>query len=509
MLLSCSTATSQENDTVGNMITFSQNYSLINKIPDNIFLASDLEPYSSVNETISYSNREKCVRFDATQGAFGKLIVAGLSPSLSSTVSFDIEMGRTNYNAELNIFTGNAWLIAKVLDNAPTDTLRIYSYYYNPKLVYREFEVINVGTNDFCRFKLSISTDSANKTNTIYINGKKKITCPILWYDAGFSPTSYDTFMNPFAYFYFSLLTPGNSAYLELYSITQSIPKYRYVTPISNPNIVPFGIDGPHSYEYIDDGLALMLANGQRGTIWADPVYIKDYSNEDLMSLKRLIFDNGWELGIHYSERLNSLKWEDAKKLMDSEYNFITTTFSTQPKSWCSLGNADNTTHADYAYTNLGMVWRNAKNGVGIFSNIGNLMDEDWNFWSSASKAGAVIPSFTHRLDSDPAIMFSIGPRNLSSFIYNYKNKNIQIVGYREYWETVQNSYHTSISNFQFEGGSLLNFTIENISGKSRLFISDPSLVKVEDSNGQPIPFIQVDGGIIIEVIPGNYRCTY
>ncbi len=509
MLLSCANSASPENDAVGNMTVFSQNYTSMNMVPDNVFITSDLEPYTPVNQTLTYSNRNNCIRLEAIEGVFGKLVVSGLSPSLSTTVSFDIEMGRTNYNAELNIFAGNAWLIAKIMDNAPSDTLRIYSYYYNPKLVYRQFEVINTGTDDYCRFHLSISTDCQNKTNTIYINGKKKITCPILWYDEDYSPTSYNSFMNPFAYFYFSLITPGDLAYLQLYSISQTIPKNRYITPISDPRIVPFGIDGPHPLEYVDDGLALMTANGQRGTIWADPLYIKDYSPEDLMYLKQLIFEKGWELGIHYSERLNTLKWEDAKTLMDSEYNYITTAFGTNPKSWCSLGNADNTTHADYAYLNLGMVWRNAKNGVGIFSNVGNLMDEDWGFWANASKAGAVIPSFTHRLDTDPAIMFSVGPRNLSTFIYNYKNKNIQIVGYREYWENVQNSFHTVISNFQLEKGSYLNFTVENISGTSRLFISIPSITKILDAKGQNIPFERVDGGIITEVTKGSYNCTY
>jgi hypothetical protein len=513
MVVSCSpkaprdatpTRAPETNDRTGDRVVFFQDYSSIGAVPGNICLAANSEPYVTANSTLSYSATDKAIRLDVTQGPVGNLIVSGLSPSLSTSLSLDMKMGRTNFNAEVNIRAANAWLLVSIRDGSPSDTLRIRSYYYGPKLAFVQSESPNIGTDNAGRFKITIVSNSAERTNTIYLNGVQKLTTPILWSASDFSPASYDPFMNPSIYFYWTLVTPGNSAYVELKSITQTIPQYRYITPISNPRIIPFGIDGPHAYEYVRDGLALMAAKGQRGTIWADPVYVAEYSAEDLDSLRRLIA-NGWELGIHFYERLEQLSWNDATALMDEEFHLISTKFGTPPTSWCSLGNADNSTHADYAFRQFGMVWRNGKNGVEILSNVGNLEDANWDFWSRVSAAGAVFPTFTHRLDSAPAIKFSISPDKFSKFVQNFMSNGVQIVGYREYWDSAQNSYHTTISNLRFDNGVLRGFTINNIGGNSRLLISTSSVKEVRDSRGQTVPFEKADGGIIVQVTAGEY----
>jgi hypothetical protein len=512
LVLSCSpkvpvpTITPETNDRVGDKVVFQQDYSSMLSVPNNVYIASSTEPYVTVNSTLEYDVADKAVRFDVTQNPVGKLIVGGLSPSISTEVSFDMRFGRTNFNAEANIWAGNAWLLVTIRDGTP-NILRIRSYYYGPELTYVQSDTPIVEKGKSARFKLTIASNGADRKNVIYVDGVQKISSPITWNAPQFSPTSYDSFMNPSIYFYFTTITPGNSAYLELYSIHQTVPQYKYITPLSNPKMIPFGIDGPHPYEYVHAGLELMVSKGQRGTIWADPEYIRDYSAQDFDSLKQLIA-NGWELGIHYSERLNELSLDDAVTVMGREYNIIKADFGTTPKSWCSLGNSDNATHADYIFKKLGMVWRNGKNGVLILGNIGNLEDEDWDFWAKTSAAGAVFPLFTHRLDSTPAIKFSISPANFSEFVQNYMDNNIQIVPYFEYWDMIQNSYHTTISNLRFDKGVLMGFTVTNIGGKSRLFITTRSMTTVLDSQGQSVPFEKVEGGIMIEVREGDYVLT-
>jgi hypothetical protein len=500
---SCASDLPQNNDRVGNLLVFNQNYSETSTVPGNVFTASELAPFYTVNETISYNTEKKCVRFDATQGAIGKLIVGGLSPCLSTSISLDIEIGGTEQDKELNIVVGNAWLIAKIIRGFPSDTLRIYSYYYNPKLDHVRSD-IDIDANKTNRFMLKIETDSPNRTNSIFINGVKKISSPILWGDSNYSPTEYDPFVNPVVYFYFTKVLPGNSAYLDLFSVTQTVPEYRFITPISNSKIVPFGIDDFRD-EYVHNGLAFMASAGQRGTIWADVAFVQQFSEEDFKSLRDLI-SSGWELGIHYSKSLNTLSWDDAKALMDNEYNTIKNTFQTTPTTWCSLENSDNATHADYAYSHLGMVWRNGKNGVEILTNIGNIMEDDWNFWAKSSEAGAVFPVFTHRIDGDSAIKYSISYDHFSSYVKNYIKNGLQIVGFYEYWETVQNSYYTTISNLNFDKNHIVNFTISNMGGKSRLFIAEPDVVKILNGNNQTVNFDKIDGGIIVQVVSGTYH---
>lgn len=505
---SCSPiAEAAANDRSGDRTVFHQDFSSMRDVPSNVYLATETEPYVTSNSTLSFDSDDKAVRFDVTQGPIGDFIVGGLSPAISTSVTMDIRFGRTNFNAEANIRAGSAWLLLTIPESSPSGTLRIRSYYYDPQLTYIQSDINGVVTGNSGRFRITIVTDNDGRTDNIYVDGVQKMTSPTLWSNPKFSPASYDLFVNPSMYFYFTNVPPAGSAYVELYSISQTVPEYKYITPLSNPKLIPFGLDGPHPYQYIRDGLTLMAANAQRGTIWADPLYIGDYSAQDLNSLKELI-SNGWELGVHFSERLNQLSSEDATAAMDTEYEIIKAKFGASPTSWCSLGNADNATHADYAYKKYGMVWRNGKNGVGILSNIGNLEDANWNFWKKTSAAGAVFPTFTHRLDSTPAIQFSVSPANFSRFVQNYLNNGVQIVGFREYWDIVQNSYRTSISNLRFDKGNLLGFTVDNIGGKSRLFIATPSVESVSDSQGNSVPFENADGGIVIEVRAGDYTLS-
>ncbi len=56
----------------------------------------------------------------------------------------------------------------------------------------------------------------------------------------------------------------------------------------------------------------------------------------------------------------------------------------------------------------------------------------------------------------------------------NYESHGVQIVGFREYWETAQNSYHTAISDVVSDPGVSLSFTVDNMGGKSRLLVNAP-----------------------------------
>ena len=194
----------------------------------------------------------------------------------------------------------------------------------------------------------------------------------------------------------------------------------------------------------------------------------------DMAALKALIAD-GWELGIHYSARLYDLPLADAITLMNAETAEIAAIFGEPPTTWCSLQGADNVTHGEYAYTNFGMVSRTGVNGCGAgLSSIDNLGDNCWTFWSIASAAGIVIPTFSHQLDVTPAINWSISADKFSTYVSNYESKGVHLVGFREYWEKAQNSYHTVISNVVSDPGVSLSFTVANIGGKSRLLVNAP-----------------------------------
>ncbi|MBM4444686.1 MAG: PKD domain-containing protein [Chloroflexi bacterium] len=413
-------------------------------------------------------------------------------------------MGRTEDHSTVNVFAGGAWLEVRLVNSAPTDDLEIVSYYYtytNPTLYSAISVTPNVGFNDSGRFEITIVSDCAGKTNDIYLNGVKKLTTPYTRYLPYSMTTVYDPFVNPFVHFAFDSIYSGQTAYLQLYWVEQTVPRYSYVTPISNPKLTSFGLDGPHPWDTVDYGVSLL----DHGTIWADVGWVEDYSPSEMAALKALIAD-GWELGIHYGARLYDLPLADALALMDAETAEIAATFGEPPTSFCSLQGADNVTHAEYAYASFGMVSRAGVNGCGAgLSSIANLGDNCWTFWSTASAAGIVVPTFSHELDVTPAIVWSISADRFATYVSNYENRGVQIIGFREYWEKAQNSYHTAISNVVSDPGVSLSFTVANIGGKSRLLVNAPWATGVQDGSGGDVPFEVSASGIVIEVEAGDY----
>jgi hypothetical protein len=490
----------------GNLAVFHQDYSTMSAVPSNVFLGNVIAPYAVVNQTLSYDKSAKALDLHMTGGRLGTMFISGLSPSILTNTSFDVSLGRANQDHGVNIIASNCWLEIQVRDGIPSDGIQINSYYYDStgSLISKKVFLTDLGYKDYARFTVTIATDNHLGTNAVSFNGVQQLVTPL--YSKGGSPnvTAYDQFTNPYIEIYGG--DPGQSGWtdIKLYSVTQTVPKYHYIPPISDPDITSFGLDGPHRYDTVDAGIAMLESHGVRGTIWADVGIQKIYSSENITKLKGLLA-NGWELGIHYSKGLADMPWANATAVMDSEYDTISAIFGQAPTSWCSLENADNATLADYAYTHLGMVWRNGDNGVNGLTNVGNVDEDNWPWWEAAISAGMVYPSFTHELDLNPPIAFSLSPDDLARYIDSYAAKGIEVVPWHEYWTTAQNTYHTTISNFEVEDGRVINFTVSNIGGNSRLLIDVDWAKTIVDSKGNQVDFETTADGIIVEVGAGNY----
>ncbi len=492
------------NDVVGDLAVFRQDYTVMSGVPGNMCLAMDSMAGTTQGLSLSYDGTGHRVSLAGTSGASGKLFVGGLAPSLLTTITLDMGMSRTDQRAVLNVYAGGAWLAVRLVDGTSSDGLEMTSKYYtytNPTLHLATSVTEDMGFTDSGRFKIAIVSNTADKTNMIYLNGVKKLTTPYTRFRAVNMTTAYDPFVNPFVYFDFASINSGQTARLHLYSIEQTVPEYSYVTPISDPRLISFGVDGPHPWNTVNDGLALL----DGATIWADVTALDDYSAADMAALKALIAD-GFELGIHFSSRLSDLSMASAISLMDSETARITATFGHAPQSWCSLQGADNISHAEYAFTHLGMVSRNGANGSAAgLNSIGNLGDNCWTFWKAASAAGIVIPSFSHQLDVTPAIDWSISGTNFRTWVANYAGHGVRTAGFREYWQMAQNSYHTSISGIVSEPGVSLSFTVDNMGGRSRLLVNAPWASSVRDGSGAMVAFEAYGSGILIEAEDGDY----
>jgi hypothetical protein len=141
---------------------------------------------------------------------------------------------------------------------------------------------------------------------------------------------------------------------------------------------------------------------------------------------------------------------------MDEGYLYVYEKIGRKPTSWCSMRNRDNITHAIYAYENLGMLWRNGDSGIHAEKDVGNLDDDTWEWWEPVSGAGMVYPAFTHELDLEPAIKYSISSSKFRNWVDNYNSNNASIVSFYEYSQINRNTYEASFDILQHTESSVI-----------------------------------------------------
>ncbi len=498
------------NERAGDRVMFEQDYTVMSSVPDNIVLMNTIAPYQVLNDTLSYNYTAGAVSLFSTPSQYAsRLYIGGLSMAPVVTRHLDIELNRNTGSGSMNSVAVinrdfHVYIFIPNYNPGEVNALGVLSWYMDDDGS-EVNERVDLTTEDWPRYSsharvnLSITTDFTQGINKIMIDDRLVLSTPIRYrsYDKQLSSPYIAVYNRPIA-----------DAWVcaNIYSITETVPSYSYVTPIPSPKITSFGLDGPHAPDKIERGVELLRNYGGVGTLWADVGYISEYYSVEKMSLLRDMLADGWELGIHFSKGLSTLSMPEAIELMESEVSTITEIFGVAPTSWCSLQNKDNATHARYAYENLGMVWRTGLDGTGIMHNAGGLADERWALWSDISSAGLVSPTYTHRTDEDPAVQYSISYSKFEQWLKNYDAAGVQIVGYYELWSTAMNAHHSEISDLMVDDGKSMSFALDNIGGKSRLFVAAPFAEIVVDGDGNEVPFEEVDGGIIMEVEAGEYQ---
>jgi hypothetical protein len=298
------------------------------------------------------------------------------------------------------------------------------------------------GKSDF-----EIIFDGYNKTNTIYAKDGSSIVTPFYSLERQMLP--YVDFSNGYMKFTTFIIGKGTYLNVNIHRINQKANR-KLITPIGNNKIIPFGLDGPHSRNTIENGISYLKNKNDKGTIWFDKVYLDRYNETDSKYLRNLIAKGSWDVGIHYSQELNSLPLEQAFKIMDEEYSYIYKKTGRKPTTWCSMRDQDNITHAIYAYKKLGMIWRNGDSGINAENSVGNLADDTWEWWEQVSRAGMVYPVFTHELDQEPANKYSISYLKFNKWVDNYCTNNVSLIPFYEYNQVNRNTYDAYFDNLKY-----------------------------------------------------------
>jgi hypothetical protein len=424
----------------------------------------------------------------------GSLYICGFTPMAKCTyqVSMDINADDPESFVELNS-PGSRLIISE------TDNKSVLNSYYKSPSGELKYETIYLG-NAGERYDFEILFDGCNKTNTIAVNDGTCIVTP--FYDLERQQLPYVDFSNGYIKFTSFVIRRGTYIDVNIYSIDQYADR-KFITAIGNNRMLAFGLDGPHPMNTTEQGINYLINKGDKGTIWFDVGLLKKCNETELEYLRGLVENDSWDTGIHYSKELTSLPLEDAYGLMDEEYSYVYETIGEKPTNWCSLRNSDNITHAIYAYENLGMVWRNGNSGVHAEQSVGNLDDDTWGWWESASSAGMAYPVFTHQTDKDPSIKYSISYSKFQTWADNYESNDVSIVSFYEYYMVNSNTHDAFFDSLEYREGY---FTFKaNTNGASALIniniIAGDNTQVHDNTSGEFLGYrVERDGSITFQV---------
>jgi len=403
----------------GNLTLFSQNYTTLGAIPDNVFI-SNYSDYP-INATLSFKSGGICLN-STVHGRYGKMYLAGLSPVGNSSYHVNLSLSRENADTQFYVILGMTQVV--ILDEG---------YQIRFACAGLPSKYFSIPPNAYV--ELSIDTYSYNRTNHIYANGFDGVW--VSFSDPDNVAVVYSVPPPEYATIRIVLYT-STWAEINIHKMEQTTPQ-RMITIYAPNDEQAFGYDGPHALNTVENGWALLQSHSYRATIYADILYM----NPGIIAEVQTLLDLGWELGIHYSQALRGLSLVDAKALMLSEYNTIAATFDTNPVIWCSSGNSHNVTHANFAFNTLDMVSRYYPQGWSLDFN-----DIAWEYiWKESLNASFCSWTYTHETDLEPSIIYSIDWSKFVQWVDSYVDAGIKIVPAGEWYLTAANTIDAYIPN--------------------------------------------------------------
>jgi len=440
-----------------------QDYSLLGAIPSNIVLGNVHEYVT--NASMSYSSSAGAIEYKTVGKQVGMMFV-GIEPFINGNLTIRVKVNSDNWNSNVYIQGSTFWINTQSLEGGRA---RVTSLYRTSEtaLVGQSYIIpASALTNGITTINIAI--DGKAKTLRVYHNDTLGVTTPMS--DWSVQKLPYAPITQSIIRFENEKSSLATWVSTLLYSVKETVSG-GVVSAIPGNDYMPFGIDYPRD-NMNSLGTQEMAANGQKGVAWANLQWL-EYQPRQKDYIQSLL-DSGWELGIHINRSLNTLSLSQAQTYMQMQYDQLTQIFGRPPTSWCSYQNADNASHAKFAYEQLGMIWRNGHSGISYIPNVGNLQETRWpEFWSKISDAQMVYPSFTHITDVTPAEQYSISPQSFAIWVNNYDGKHI--IGFYEYYHRVRNQIDTKINYLDYVQGQHLRFSVECNGFPTRLVIDFPA----------------------------------
>jgi hypothetical protein len=331
-----------ENINQGNITLFSQNYSEANNVPNNIFIAKiqkstlsdkvystiygmqeskillegtpkelkytvtrNSSPISNsllsvtdtiaccgINEYSSHLNKHtetynfcKCTSIPISYyleepREVGSLYICGLTPMVKCAYEISMDVNTDDQQSFVELDSPGSKLIIQKVDN----NIILKSCFKNDSnnVISKNISIGNATE----RLDFKIMFDGENKTNTICTKNGSYIVTPFYSLDRQKLP--YVDFSN--GYIKFTSFVVGDGTFLDvnISSINQKADR-KFITPIGDSKIIPFGLDGPYPRNTTGQGINYLNSKGDRGTIWFDVRVIESCNKTGLEYLGRAL----------------------------------------------------------------------------------------------------------------------------------------------------------------------------------------------------------------------------
>lgn len=498
------------------VILFEQDYSAMTAVPGNIFTARFVgDPYYA-NTHLSYSEIDNAVVHTKYKSEAGELFISGLvparQPTYNMTVSWTSTYTTSWSGASINIMIGGAYLNC-YHGSLPANPFYVRGQYYNSTGSLISITAVNLGTAT--SMNINVVSYVTNGTAYVTVNGQSFWTP---FYRAAYiQDTSNYVYAPDTIQFRSSVATGGGDSdaiIIKLSYLRQTMEREGTVYAIGSTIHQAIGYDGPHSADTVMIGMERIRAAGMTGTIFADIDYI---ANATYVEYLKGLLDDGWELGIHYSEELDELDYLAAIAVMESEYDTITAAFGTPPLTWCSLGNSENATHAAYAKAALDMVWRNFKVVYQNLPGTHNMVNASHDYWYGVALGNnSTAPMYVHETEVTPAASGSIDKDLWDLYLNATFAGPVRLVGYYEWYMIQANqfdaTYTTEITDYGTEitantnGYTAMTVITEVPTDETIIMDQDGEQIAYSTTPEGYILFEAEDNGVYLVTTLADYR---
>lgn len=479
------------------LVVFHQDYSTMTELPSNIFTTANVNVPYIANISLNYDPSTSSIQSTKYKGQIGEVNVIGLVPALVTTYNIKFSWDQTYSTwSGASIYLRLSGIQINAQANSAGTSMSLRGQYYNE--TFSQLTAWTWALGAIEEYNITIIANSITKTANVTCNSETGFfSGDIPWYGSTSDPTregilgvrgSYEynpehmTFMAGVA----SSGGLGDCTKLWIKEITQTIPGTAKVQAIGSTIHQALGFDGPREPSHVMDGFNLIESYGGKPTIFADVDYL---TNETYVQYIKGLIANGWELGIHFTEDLNSIAWEDLFDFIDTDFAAIVDIFNASPRSWTCLHTVGNNTQAAYIYATYGCVWRNFLMPNTLMASA-SLTNNSFQWYFPASLSGyAGFTVFTHDTDLEPADVNSIDASKFRLWLSALVSNEIKIVGYYDWYmiqtNQVSASYTIEYSKYGMEitantNGFPAMTLVQNISSTETIIM---------DQNGKQVPF--------------------